>query len=130
MIIFKLGEIKQISNSFSTIIKHEISMKLSWEISDILQDIIQKEELYNQKMVELLNKYSKRDNNNKIIFDKDKKTVNIQEDKLQEYSDKTKELNELEITINKEPILLQDLLKEDFKISPIDLYVLRSFIKK
>lgn len=130
MITFKLGEIKNISNSFSTIIKHEISMKLSWDISDILQEIIQKEELYNQKMVELLNKYSKRDQDNKIIYDKDKKTVNIQEDKLQEYNDKAKELNELKITINKEPILLQDLLKEDFKISPIDLYVLRNFIKK
>ena len=130
MINFKLGEIKDIANAFNTIINNEISMQLSWQLSEILFEIIEKEKLYNHKHQEIVERCAEKDDKGQIIFTEDKKGVKIQKDKIEKYTNLIKELNDINISLDESPILLKDLIKEEIKISPVNLYILRNFITK
>lgn len=130
MINFKLGEIKDIANAFNTIINNEISMQLSWQLSEILFEIIEKEKLYNNKHQEIIERCAEKDDKGQIVYTEDKKGVKIQKDKIEKYTNLIKELNDINISLDESPILLKDLINEEIKISPVNLYILRSFIAK
>lgn len=130
MINFKLGEIKDIANAFNTIINNEISMQLSWQLSEILFEIIEKEKLYNNKHQEIIERCAEKDDKGQIVYTEDKRGVKIQKDKIEKYSKLINELNDINISLDESPILLKDLIKEEIKISPVNLYILRSFIAK
>lgn len=130
MINFKLGEIKDIANAFNTIINNEISMQLSWQLSEILFEIIEKEKLYNNKHQEIIERCAEKDDKGQIVYTEDKRGVKIQKDKIEKYTKLINELNDINISLDESPILLKDLIKEEIKISPVNLYILRSFIAK
>src|SRR5574344_2098396 len=100
MINFKLGEIKDIANAFNTIINNEISMQLSWQLSEILFEIIEKEKLYNNKHQEIIERCAEKDDKGQIVYTEDKRGVKIQKDKIEKYSKLINELNDINISLD------------------------------
>jgi hypothetical protein len=130
MLTFKLGEIKQIANAFNSIIKNDINIQLSWELSEILYEIIEKEKLYSIKLQEIVDNFAEKDETGKFIYTENKEGIKLQKDQIQKYNETINVLNNINTTIDKSPISLKDLIKENIKISPVSFYIIKDFIVK
>lgn len=114
---------KVLINSINTLSKlnnMELNIKISYAIAKNINKLEKELEVYNNEKKKLIEKYSIKDEKGDIKVNDDG-TVNIQEDKVQDWNININELGEIENEIDLYFINIDDLLKCNCNITPSEI---------
>ncbi len=111
---FKLLEVLEMKESLSNIISQPLPIKVSFKMSKIIKAIDEELEIYNNKNNDLIRKYGEETEDGKI---------KVSDDNRESYFKEYKELLDVDIEIQLDPISVNDL-GDNLAIKPIDLYKL------
>ncbi len=122
-----VSKLSNIINNLNKIAEREdIPIKSSFKISRLLNLLSIEAERYDESRFKIINKYGKKDEQGELIVNKDNNTISIQEDKLDVLNKEINDLNSIEITIEFDPISINDF--GDINIAPKYLIDLNVFI--
>lgn len=104
-----------------------LSAKISYQIIRIAREVESEYNLFQKSRTELIEKYAKKDENQKPILENDRYQI-----VPDEQEDFTKEYNEImgsSIELNVEPLALTDKTMEELKLTPLEWMKLEPFVK-
>ena len=104
-----------------------LSAKISYQIIRIAREVENEYNLFQKSRTELIEKYAKKDENQKPILENDRYQI-----VPDEQEDFTKEYNEImssNIELNVEPLALNDKVMEELKLTPLEWMKLEPFVK-
>jgi hypothetical protein len=127
MIKIKFYELEYILPSLKTILDKELPIKTSYLLTKLSKQINEEYKFFNDKRMELINKYAKRDDSGKVITNNENRSILIQEEYIEECQIKINELYDIEMDIEFESLSIS--IFGDISISPKDLLNLDKFLK-
>ena len=104
-----------------------LSAKISYQIMRLAREVESEYNLFQKSRTELIEKYAKKDENQKPILENDRYQF-----VPDEQEDFTKEYNEImcsSIELNVEPLALTDKTMEELKLTPLEWMKLEPFVK-
>ena len=104
-----------------------LSAKVSYQIIRIAREVESEYNLFQKSRTELIEKYAKKDENQKPILENDRYQI-----VPDEQEDFTKEYNEImnsSIELNVEPLALNDKVMEELKLTPLEWMKIEPFVK-
>lgn len=104
-----------------------LPLKGAFKINKIKKDTENELEFYQNKFKEIVEKFSKKDENGQIQFSEDGEQILIQEDKLAECNQELQDLEEMEIEVDNYDLVIDELGNID--CTPEELEVLMPFIQ-
>lgn len=123
---------KQLINSAVTlweISRKEWPVKVSYALSKNISKIEKELEVYNKEREKIIEKYSVKDENNKTIIDEDNQ-IKIQDDYFENWSTDINDLQSIEVDIDIHKFKLDELINQDFKITPNEMMVIDCMIEE
>ncbi len=125
MVKIKLGSINDIVYSMKELVEKDLQIKVAYKLSKLLKILDNESQTFEEQRVKLFQKYGEKDENGNLkTYEGDK--INIAKDNLKLFNTEFKELCNIEINIDFEPIKLDDL--GDIKLKTLTLYGLSDFI--
>ena len=110
-----------IKNVLGKITEEKMPVKLAYKIMKFISTVEAEEKFFNEKTLEIIQKYALRDENSEFILTTEG-GIKIDPEKYDDCEKESKELQELEIEVKDIKLTLEEL--ENFNISPKELYVL------
>lgn len=107
----KMSEVFGFQNLRTKIKDSVIPIRLAYKFSRFFAALDKETEFFNTTINELVQKYGKKDENGNYVLSDDKSSVLIDEEKYLECMEKTKELNDLEVTLEYTPSFTFDELE-------------------
>lgn len=104
-----------------------LSAKISYQIIRIAREVESEYNLFQKSRTELIEKYAKKDENQKPILENDRYQIvpDEQEDFTKEYN----EIMDSSIELNVEPLALNDKVMEELRLTPLEWMKLEPFVK-
>jgi hypothetical protein len=125
MVAIKLGSINDIVYSMKELVEKDLQIKVAYKLSKLLKILDNENQTFEEQRIKLFQKYGVKDENGNLkTYEGDK--INIAKDNLKLFNTEFKELCNIEINIDFEPIKLDDL--GDIKLKTLTLYGLSDFI--
>jgi hypothetical protein len=125
MVAIKLGSINDIVYSMKELVEKDLQIKVAYKLSKLLKILDNENQTFEEQRVKLFQKYGEKDEDGNLkTYEGDK--INIAKDNLKLFNTEFKELCNIEINIDFEPIKLDDL--GDIKLKTLTLYGLSDFI--
>ena len=118
-------EIQQLLNKIKN---EEVSLKTAYKFNKIINSIEKELSFYYNKLNEIIEKYSEKDDNGKPLLSEDKTSIQIEKDKLNECQLEMKELSEVDFNIEDIYFSLDEL--EKIKLTILETRVLMPFLKE
>lgn len=122
----KLGELKNIVDSFNILLDKELPIKTSYRLSKLIKPIFVEYQTFEESRIKIITKYGEKDKNNELIMSENG-SVNIDKNKIIEFNKELAELCDLEIEISFDKFKLSDF--SDINIAPKILVVLQIFFE-
>ena len=110
-----------IKNVLGKITEEKMPVKLAYKIMKFISTVEAEEKFFNEKTLEIIQKYALRDENSEFIFTTEG-GIKIDPENYDDCEKESKELQELEIEVKDIKLTLEEL--ENFNISPKELYAL------
>lgn len=118
-------EIQQLLNKIKN---EEVSLKTAYKFNKIINSIEKELSFYYNKLNEIIEKYSEKDDNGKPLLSEDKTSIQIEKDKLNECQLEMKELSEVDFNIEDIYFSLDEL--EKIKLTILETRILMPFLKE
>ena len=124
-----LFEINEMNKTIQLLSSQKLPLKGAFKLNQISNIINENIKFYSDKFTEIVQQYSKKDENGKPMLDDSKMNILIQEDKIDECKDAIEQLNKLEVELDdKFTITLNDL--GDIECSVQDLQGLTPIVRE
>lgn len=127
MIEVKVSDIVNSINVMQKLATTEFSGKTAFQIGRLLRQIQDEANTFTETRVQLVYKYGEKDENGELIAD-EQGNCNIQKDKIQTFNNELKELLDTKVTLNANPLKLDDLNGGNF--TPQEIMVIEAFIEE
>lgn len=105
-----------------------LPLKGAYKINKIRKALDKETDFYSEKFREIIDEYSKKDENGNIVFSEDGNEIIIKEESLEECNKALEDLYNLEVEVDNYNLKLEDL-GEDFECTPDQLEVLMPFME-
>jgi len=105
-----------------------LPLKGAYKLNKIRKDLDKENDFYNKKFQEIVEKYSRKDENGEIVFNEDGSQIMIQEDLIDECDKALTDLQGLEVEVENYNLTIDDL-GEDFECTPDQLNALMPFME-
>ena len=104
-----------------------LSAKVSYQIIRIAREVESEYNLFQKSRTELIEKYAKKDENDKPLLENDRYQIipDEQEDFTKEYN----EIMNSSIELNVEPLALNDKVMEELRLTPLEWMKIEPFVK-
>lgn len=120
----KLSQIVQINQIFEEFSDSPLTIKTSYKIMKVLEQLQKDSNFFKEKLAELINKYGERDSNNQLIIQND--SYKIKDEDKEKFDNDYYELQGIENELNLETFTLDEL--EELKLSPKKLFIIKNLI--
>lgn len=120
----KLSQIVQINQIFEEFSDSPLTIKTSYKIMKVLEQLQEDSNFFKEKLAELINKYGERDSNNQLIIQND--SYKIKDEDKEKFDNDYYELQGIENELNLETFTLDEL--EELKLSPKKLFIIKNLI--
>lgn len=120
----KLSQIVQINQIFEEFADSPLSIKTSYKIMKVLEQLEKDSNFFKEKLAELIDKYGERDSNNQLIIQND--SYKIKEEEKENFDNDYNELQNIENKLDLETFSLEEL--EELKLSPKKLFIIKNLI--
>ena len=120
----KLSQIVQINQIFEEFSDSPLTIKTSYKIMKVLEQLQKDSNFFKEKLAELINKYGERDSNNQLIIQND--SYKIKDEDKEKFDNDYYELQSIENELNLETFTLDEL--EELKLSPKKLFIIKNLI--
>ena len=104
-----------------------LPLKGAYKINKIRKDVEKEAEFYSEKFQEILDKYSKKDENGNMVFSEEGDQIMINDGMVDECNEALTNLQNLEVEINNYNLTIDDL-GEDMQCTPDELEALMPFM--
>ncbi len=104
-----------------------LPLKGAYKINKIRKDVEKEAEFYSEKFQEILDKYSKKDENGNMVFSEEGDQIMISDGMVDECNEALTNLQNLEVEINNYNLTIDDL-GEDMQCTPDELEALMPFM--
>jgi len=119
----KLIDIVSARESINRLIKSNLPAKKSYLISKMFKPVIEEINTFEKKRNDLVLKYGEQ-------MGEDKAQYAVKQENMKQYTDEVKDLLDIDLEYDVEPINLEDLLNDDVKLTAEDFVLLDKFIKE
>ncbi|NWK12777.1 hypothetical protein [Clostridium cadaveris] len=116
-------------NVLSKLNNMELNIKVSYAIAKNIDKLEKELKVYNDQKKKLIEKYSVKGEAGNVKVNEDG-TINIQEDKVQDWNKDINELITLENEVDIHQINVEDLFKCDCNITPVELNLINYMIEE
>lgn len=127
MIEITIGELINSQSTFRELATMPIRLKTSFAIARIIREVEAEMNIFEQSRQVLLDKYSIKDENGQPKTTDDG-NIMIQTDLIDNYNKDVQELLAEKITLNANPIRLEEL--ENLELTPSQVYMIEGFIEE
>ena len=128
MITVTMEQIIDFRNAIDTFSEMDLPLKAAYKINKIRKALDKETDFYSEKFREIIDEYSKKDENGDIVFSEDGNEIIIKEESLEECNKALEDLYNLEVEVDNYNLKLEDL-GEDFECTPDQLEVLMPFME-
>lgn len=122
----KLEQLIQINQIFERFYNKTLPVKTSYKIMKFLEGANKDIQFFKEKLAELIDKYGEKDSEDRLILKDD--NYKIKEDYIIDFNNDYAELQEIEIEIKDIIFTLDEL--ESMELTPMELYIIKDFIKE
>lgn len=127
MIRVNLNTILNASETFSTIMQQSFKGSLAFKIARLARELNKEMETFNTERQKLLQKYCVKDENGEIKANEDG-TVQIEQNKINEFNEEFSSLLETEVEINADKLPVDSL--DNFDITPQQMISIEIFFEE
>lgn len=127
MVTVTMEQVMNFRNNADFFSNVNLPLKGAYKLNKIRQNVNKEGEFYAEKFQEIIDKYSKRDENGDYVFSEDGEQILIKEDMLNECNQALEDLMNLKVEIDNQNLLLEDL-GENIACTPEQLEALMPFI--
>ena len=125
----KMIEAINVKNTLGNFINTQLPISFSYKIMKFISSVEKEEQFFNQKLKELIEEYSEKDDNGAPVMTS-QQYFKIAKDKEKECEEKVKELENLDVEVFEFKISLEDIEKMELKVTPKELYSLSPIIEE
>ena len=122
-----MEQIIDFRNNISFFADSSLPLKGAYKINKIRKDVEKEAEFYSEKFQEILDKYSKKDENGNMVFSEEGDQIMISDGMVDECNEALTNLQNLEVEINNYNLTIDDL-GEDMQCTPDELEALMPFM--
>lgn len=122
-----MEQIIDFRNNISFFADASLPLKGAYKINKIRKDVDKEAEFYSEKFQEILDKYSKKDENGNMVFSEEGDQIMINDGMVDECNEALTSLQNLEVEINNYNLTIDDL-GEDMQCTPDELEALMPFM--
>ena len=126
MVTITMDQIINFKNNGNFFSNSTLPLKGAYKLNKIRKAVEKEGEFYSEKFQEIVDTYSRKDENGKIVFSDDGDRILIEEGKVEECNDKLEDLQNLEVQIENYDLKIEDL-GEDLECTPDELEALMPF---
>ena len=126
MVTITMDQIINFRNNGNFFGNSTLPLKGAYKLNKIRKAVEKEGEFYTEKFQEIVDTYSRKDENGNIVFSDDGDRILIEEDKIDECNQKLEDLQNLEVQIENYDLKLEDL-GEDLECTPDELEALMPF---
>lgn len=127
MVKVTMDQVINFRNNISFFSGVNLPLKGAYKLNKIRKDLDKESDFYNEKFQEIVEKYSRKDENGEIVFNEDGSQIMIQEDLIDECDKALTDLQSLEIEVDNYNLTIDDL-GGDFECTPDQLGALMPFM--
>ena len=128
MVKITMNQAVDFSKSIEFFSGANLPLKGAYKINKIRKALDKETDFYSEKFREIIDEYSKKDENGNIVFSEDGNEIIIKEESLEECNKALEDLYNLEVEVDNYNLKLEDL-GEDFECTPDQLEVLMPFME-
>lgn len=122
-----MEQIIDFRNNINFFADANLPLKGAYKINKIRKEVEKEAEFYSEKFQEILNKYSKKDEDGNMVFSEDGDQIMINDGMVEECNKALNNLQALEVEINNYNLTIDDL-GEDMQCTPDELEALMPFM--
>ena len=122
-----MEQIIDFRNNIGFFADSSLTLKGAYKINKIRKDVEKEAEFYSEKFQEILDKYSKKDENGNMVFSEEGDQIMINDGMVDECNEALTNLQNLEVEINNYNLTIDDL-GEDMQCTPDELEALMPFM--
>lgn len=127
MVKVTMDQVINFRNNIGFFSSVNLPLKGAYKLNKIRKSLDKEGDFYNEKFQEIVEKYSRKDENGEIVFNEDGSQIMIQEDLINECDKALTDLQALEIEVDNFNLTIDDL-GEDFECTPDQLDALMPFM--
>lgn len=127
MVKVTMEQIIDFRNNIGFFADASLPLKGAYKINKIRKDVEKEAEFYSEKFQEILDKYSKKDENGNMVFSEEGDQIMISDGMVDECNEALTNLQNLEVEINNYNLTIDDL-GEDMQCTPDELEALMPFM--
>lgn len=122
-----MEQIIDFRNNIGFFADSSLPLKGAYKINKIRKDVEKEAEFYSEKFQEILDKYSKKDEDGNMVFSEEGDQIMISDGMVDECNEALTNLQNLEVEINNYNLTIDDL-GEDMQCTPDELEALMPFM--
>ena len=122
-----MEQIIDFRNNINFFADANLPLKGAYKINKIRKEVEKEAEFYSEKFQEILNKYSKKDEDGNMVFSENGDQIMINDGMVDECNEALTNLQNLEVEINNYNLTIDDL-GEDMQCTPDELEALMPFM--
>ena len=124
----KMQQIIEFQKFYNNVKNIKLPLKTAYKLNKLFIQANEELSFYQQKFVEIINNFGKRDENGELVYSSDKTSIEIEEARRDECFQKIEELQNLEVDINGIDFTIEEL--EGFNLTISEVECLMPFIKE
>lgn len=128
MVKITMNQVMDFRNNIGFFSSVNLPLKGAYKLNKIRKSLEKESDFYNEKFQEIVEKYSRKDENGEIVFNEDGSQIMIQEDLIDECDKALTDLQNLEVEVDNCNLTIEDL-GEDFECTPDQLGALMPFME-
>lgn len=110
-------------------LNQKLTLPVAYKLTKINNAVEKEAEFYQEKFNEIVDKYSKKDENGNVVFSEDGEQIMIQDDLIPECNQALEELMELEIEIDTFNLKIEDF-GDNIECTPTDIDAIAPFLSE
>lgn len=110
-------------------LNQKLALPVAYKLTKINNAVEKEAEFYQEKFNEIVDKYSKKDENGNVVFSEDGEQIMIQDDLIPECNQALEELMDLEIEINTFNLKIEDF-GDNIECTPTDIDAIAPFLSE
>ena len=115
-----MQQIIEFQKFYNNVKNIKLPLKTAYKLNKLFIQANEELSFYQQKFVEIINNFGKRDENGALVYSSDKTSIEIEETRRDECFQKIEELQNLEVDINGIDFTIEELEGFNLTISEVE----------
>ena len=129
MATITMSQILSFRQHVGSFLEQKLPLPVAYKLTKINSAVAKEAEFYNEKFNEIVDKYSKKDDNGNVVMSDDGEQIMIQDDLISECNQALEELMDLEVDINNFNLKIEDF-GENIECTAADIEAISPFLNE